>query len=396
MTIEGHDVVLTLRIKSAARPEFLVAYQLPGLSVSEGRRRVSLETRDYDQALRRFESICSGQSLKDDLLSALAVARSRSGTTATIDSDPRVGSVLKYYVETYLPAKNAARKSIIKADQIGADFLDYCRRRNVGRCSQLGSRFLQEWQVHLGSGDRSPKTIHNYTGTIRAAFNASVTAGLIAKSPIDAWLMPKFARAEIHPLTTEQVKRLLRIFEEHGPEHLPWVTWIALTGNRPSDVCTLKVRQVDTALRVVERVQVKVKRLEKYSIAPPAAELVARIVREKMLESESLVFTGIRGAPLTVNKMLHYFKRTIARAGGFERSVNLKDLRHTFAYNLANGQPPIPLPVLQVLMGHSRIETTMRYVAAGNALEYLNSFASKLLNEPSTRGTSGTSRDKKA
>jgi integrase len=294
-------------------------------------------------------------------------------------SDPHIREVCDHYLNVYLPTKNAARKTLIAAAQICYQFERFASSRHVGRVSQLSPALVDAYAASLRDSELAPKTIRNHLIMLRACLNAAVDRGLLDKSPIKRWLLPKVADPEIQPLTADQLREVLAIIHENAPALAPIVTWIAMTGNRPSDACEASWANVDVSNAIVIRTQVKVKQLAQYEIS---AELLAILKIERSrpcYKADGPVFRDQFGDPFTVNKLYHDFTRAMARAS-FERHITLKDLRHTFGSLMAN-EMKCPLPIVQRLMGHKSITTTMQYIKPSAGAEYVHAFSTSITEQ---------------
>jgi len=341
------------------------------------RKRISLAMQGDDGYIS--DSVCEKRFRHFVDVGYPTMVRESRPMPVSEEDSPTLRSVIDYFVETYMPNKNAAIKTRAKYAPILEDFREYCASRNVARVSQLSRRIMDEWTAHI-SKSRKPKTVTSYITTVRACLNAAVEAEIITETPIRRYLFPTVDEPEINPLTYAQLRDVLAVVRAEAPDLYPVVAWIALTGNRPSDAIRLTENQIDTAARYVERKQTKVRRLARYPISTDAnAVAVAEIARDD--RTGALVFTDSRGLPWTESRIYTRFTRALRRAR-FARGVTIKDLRHTFASLMANDPAkPCPLPVLQILMCHTDIRTTMKYCRPMDATQYVDHFAG-VVNEP--------------
>lgn len=316
------------------------------------RRKHYVPTRD--EALAREYAALWIQAFEADAPAAQPAPRTPPG--------PRLSDVLTYYRDTYLRAHNAADATHAAVQTHCAAFLEFCRIQRIGVTQQVSAEVLTRWAAELQSGPhpRSARTTRNYLTTIRTAFNVAVDAGLIPASPVRKWPLPKTDAVEKHPLTQAELRQVMDAFRD-----VPIVLWMCLTGQRPSDARTLKFGDVDLASRTVNRPSVKVRALRKFQIAPAAALLVEREARRPHRPGD-VVFLTSYGQPWTDGALLKRMKRQ----PGVPRVVTPKMLRDSFATIMANDRG-VPLPELQILMGHTDIKTTMQYVRARGAEEYL-------------------------
>ena len=193
----------------------------------------------------------------------------------------------------------------------------------------------------------------------------AVEAGLLDKSPIKGkWVLPRLDPVERHPLTLAEMNDLRAIFHD-----MPIVQWIALTGQRPSDARALEFRQVNLDTRTVDRGSKKSRDIRKFEISSKAAAVVAQEARREH-DGSDIVFVSSRGTAWSADGLLNSFKARL-RDVKYKRDLNLRDLRHSFASIMAN-EIGIPVTELRILMGHTDIKTTMKYVHARGAREWLD------------------------
>lgn len=157
-------------------------------------------------------------------------------------------------------------------------------------------------------------------------------------------------------LSAGELQRLgatLDELEATGAESLPAINAIrllALTGCRLSEIQTLKWEYIDGAYIHLPDSKTGPR---KTAIAPAVHQVLERI---ECIPGNPYVITGIvEGHHLT--DMQRPWRRIRIRAG--LEDVRIHDLRHTYAsHALANG---VDIPTVGKLLGHSQLQTTMRY-----------------------------------
>jgi integrase len=282
---------------------------------------------------------------------------------------PRLIDILNYYRDTYLHAQNAAQATHAAVQTHCTAFLEFCRVERIGRVQQVNAEVLARWSAQL-QRDRNARTARNYLTTIRTAFNVAVDAELLNQSPVRRWPLPKVDAVEKHPLNQAELAEVMQIFHD-----VPIVLWMCLTGQRPSDARTLKFGDVDIPSRTVHRPSVKVRALRKFQIAPAAALLIEQQARRPHGPGD-VVFLSRQGRPWSEDGILNSMKARY-RQHPDKRAVTPKQLRDAFGTIMANDRG-MPLPELQILMGHSDITTTMKYVRARGAEQWLEDWSPNL------------------
>lgn len=290
---------------------------------------------------------------------------------------PRINAVLDYYRDTYLAANNAAEATHAAAQTHCAAFLEWCRTQNIGRTQQLNTEVLTRWSADL-QRTRGPRTAANYLNTIRSAFNVAVDASILAQAPVRKWIKPKFDPIEKHPLTLEELRAVIDAYRD-----MPIVVWMCLTGQRPSDARTLQFGDVDLPTRTVHRPSVKVRALRKFEISQEAADLIATQAKRPHTPADT-VFLTAAGRPWSADGLLNQIKAKARRTPNV-RPITPKMLRDSFGTIMAN-DIGLPLPELQILMGHTDIKTTMQYIRARGARTWLDTLDTKITGTTPTPG----------
>ena len=289
----------------------------------------------------------------------------------------------------------------------------------------------QPFQEHLGSTGRSKRTIQAYlqdlgrfqkwfegeygetfapenltSQDVRAfrafllqdASPATVNRSIVALKVFSAWAIQvsclsydptehiqRVDQVELPPrwLNKRQVRQLLRAIErdtqQKTTEQWHWqavrdqaiVSLMLYAGLREGEVVALDRGDVQIGERK-GRVVVRQGKGGKRREVPLSGE--ARRAVQLYLELEQgngAVFIGKGGQRLTTRTIQRRVKEIAERAG---LEITPHDLRHTFAKRLLDSGTP--LNVAQKLLGHSRLDTTARYVQPGwedyeNAVERL-------------------------
>jgi len=259
-----------------------------------------------------------------------------------------------WYTGTHLPYTGAAPRTIAKAASVLRDFELYCRHRHITRTQQLTFAVIQSflsWQDEHRPRPAAPKTTHGAVATLRAWLRACVAAGQLSADPVNRWIMPRVPEPEPRALTDDQLAALLDAVRVHDAELYPLVLWVAHTGLRLSDAVALRWQDVSAdgfRLR-----QVKTTRPVEQPLTAPLRDALALAGTR-----DGVVFRRADGSVWPHRSVLRRLKHA-AQAGGFGVAVSVKLLRTTFATRLARaGCHP---RLAQRLLGHTRMETTMRY-----------------------------------
>ena len=162
-------------------------------------------------------------------------------------------------------------------------------------------------------------------------------------------------------LSIEEVTRLL---EAAGSLKYKAALSIAYgAGLRASEVTHLKVSDIDSERMVIRVEQGKGKKDRYAMLSPALLDLLRAWYRQARAERKILpggwLFPGQNPVnPMSTRQLNRAFHITL-KAAGIDKRVSLHSLRHAFATHLLEQKEDIR--VIQVLLGHKKLETTARY-----------------------------------
>ena len=242
-----------------------------------------------------------------------------------------------------------------------------------------------------GYSQRSPGGANRALDTLRQIFNHAIALEHLATSPargVKRNPRPKLTRF----LSTEEIRRLHRVLDGYacGPashgQQADVIRLLLLTGCRKGEIVKLRWHEVDGD--VVHLSDSKTGRRRVYLNAQ-ARDIIKRQPREGSV----FVFPSPRGParPLNGNLRLWY---SVRKEAGID-DVRLHDLRHTFASHAV--MRGIPVPVVARLLGHKRLEMTLRYAHCGDreveaAAERIGEAVTALMDGKPVRSTTARAR----
>ena len=124
-----------------------------------------------------------------------------------------------------------------------------------------------------------------------------------------------------------------------------------------SEVAALKVGDIDSS-RMVLRIERGKGGRERYAML---SETLLGILREywRLARPRPYLFPGRPADTAIEPSVLHAACRLATAAAGLDKRVSVHVLRHSFATHLL--ESGVDIRIIQVLLGHSRLETTTRY-----------------------------------
>lgn len=231
---------------------------------------------------------------------------------------------------------------------------------------------LRAFQLHLVDSGTSPSTLNSTLTALKFFFDVTVRRPELMVGMQSVRLPQKLPVV----LSREEVAKL--IAAAPNLKHQTALTLAYGAGLRVSEVVALKVGDIDSE-RMTLRIEQAKGRKDRYAMLSPL--LLQRLrtwwrvahAQGKMLPG-GWVFPGLDPVePLTprqLNRAIH----AAAEAAHIDKHVTMHSLRHAFATHLL--EQKVDIRVIQVMLGHKKIETTTVY--AHVATEVLREVVSPL------------------
>jgi site-specific recombinase XerD len=223
---------------------------------------------------------------------------------------------------------------------------------------------LRLYQLHLTEGGVRPPTINAAVSALRFFFSVTVDRPAVTK-PLTFVAEPRKIPVVLSP---EEVACVLEAAP--GPKYKAALSAAYGAGLRVSEVVALKVSDVDSKRMLLRIEQGKGRRDRFAMLSPQLLELLRdwwRIARPQVW-----LFPGQNAVnPLTprqFNRAVH----AAAQRAKITKRVTPHTLRHSFATHLL--EQNIDIRVIQVLLGHAKLETTALYTrVAANTIRMVMS-----------------------
>ena len=237
---------------------------------------------------------------------------------------------------------------------------------------------LRAFQLHMVDTGTSPPTINSTLSGLKFFFDVTLGhAELLVK------VQPVYQPRPLPVvLSCDEVARL--IAAAPNPKYQAALSVAYGAGLRASEVCALKVTDIDSE-RMTLRVEQGKGRKDRYALLSPV--LLERLrawwrvghAQGKILPNGWL-FPGLNPLDSLSTRQLNRAIHLAADAAQIDKRVSMHTLRHSFATHLL--EQKVDIRVIQVLLGHKRLETTALYTHV--ATEVLRAVISPLETLPSS------------
>jgi len=217
---------------------------------------------------------------------------------------------------------------------------------------------LRNFQLHLVDAGTSPITLNATISGLSFFFDVTLGRADVMSKMQSVRVPQKLPVV----LSREEVAKLLG-----AVGHIKHQTALSVaygTGLRVSEVVALKVGDIDSE-RMTLRVEQGKGRKDRYAMLSPILLERLRVwwrvarAQGKMLDGGWL-FPGLNPVEPLSARQLNRAIHEAAALAGIDKRVSMHTLRHSFATHLL--EQKVDIRVIQVLLGHRKLETTAHYV----------------------------------
>ena len=231
---------------------------------------------------------------------------------------------------------------------------------------------VRRFQVHLTETGVGPSSINQASTALRFFFSTTLDRPELARYLARV----HYPRPLPRVLSPEEVGRLLEAAPGPGLKYKAALSIAYCAGLRVGEVVMLRVSDIDSK-RMLIRVEQGKGRKDRHAMLSPQ---LLELLRAWWLQCRSKGWLFPSRDPLLPlsTRQLNRGCHMAAEAAGLGTWVSPHTLRHSFATHLL--ESAIDVRVIQVLLGHSKLETTARYThVATNLLRAVTSPLDRLL-----------------
>jgi site-specific recombinase XerD len=236
---------------------------------------------------------------------------------------------------------------------------------------------LRRYQLHLVDHGTSPVSLHHAITGLKFFFGVTLDRPdlMVRMHPVR---VPRTLPVVLSP---DEVRRLI---EAAGNlKHQTALSVAYGAGLRASEVVALKVGDIDSQ-RMTLRIEQGKGRRDRYAMLLPVLLERLRVwwhvarAQGRMLDGGWL-FPGLDPVDALSTRQLNRAIHAAAEAAHIDKRVSMHTLRHSFATHLL--EQKVDIRVIQVLLGHAKLENTALYVQV--ATDLLHEVTSPLDRLPS-------------
>lgn len=273
--------------------------------------------------------------------------------------DIEISTAWEEYEKT-LRVRGLSNYSIITKNSIYKDFLKFCNNDNI-KTQKINEELINNYILWLMEKGNKNSTINSKMTNLKPFLHWCMGKDYCKEFKV------KTVKEEITIKPTYSINDLIKPLEKPNlkrcsfAEYRNWVlcNYFLSTGNRLNSVVNIKIKDVDLENNFIKLTQTKSKKEHIIPITTQLSEILKEYLAFRNGELEDYLFVNIEGLPLKRTScqqaLIYYIKK--------QRGVNITSIhafRRTFAtMYVENGGN---LFALQQLLGHSKLETTRKYV----------------------------------
>jgi integrase/recombinase XerD len=235
-------------------------------------------------------------------------------------------------------------------------YLDCARhfaRHYLRSPEEMGEQEIRGFLLHLVRDCKaSPATLSMYVNALKFLYNVT----LKRPEAVQGLAHPKRAKTLPVILSPEEVLRILAAI--CSVKYKAIIATAYAAGLRISEVCALRVSDIDSQRRRIHVRAGKGKKDRYVMLGETLLDLLRQYYRQARPQGEYL-FPGYKPQRPICTTAVRQVLRQAVREAGLTKKVTMHTWRHCFATHLLEAGTDIR--ILQVLLGHSSIRTTLRY-----------------------------------
>jgi len=218
---------------------------------------------------------------------------------------------------------------------------------------EMGEQEIRGFLLHLvRERQASPATLSMYVNALKSLYNVT----LKRPEAVKGISHPKRPKTLPVILSPEEVLRILAAVR--SVKHKAIVATAYAAGLRISEVCGLRLADIDS-----QRMRIHVRsgkgKKDRYVMLGESLLALLRQYYRKARPPGEYLFPGYKPQrPICTNAVRQVLRKVI-RETGLAKKVTMHTLRHCFATPLL--EAGTDTRILQILLGHSSIRTTLRY-----------------------------------
>jgi len=280
----------------------------------------------------------------------------------TIGADTTLDGQLKLFLLTCKVNGLSPRSLEDYQDKIGR-FVAFCKAQGINEPKDVTPQHIKLFLLSLQQRLK-PSSVHGYYAAVHRLMNWLVEEGVLQKSPMERMKPPKVPKQVIQPFSREHIVRMLTVCGDTfiGCRNQAIIKTFLDTGLRLSELVGIQLSDLDFDNGTI-KIMGKGAKERRVRISQETQKAILRYLLRRKDDGLSCLWVTEEHKPLHARGVSSIIRRISERAGirGQVRA-SAHTFRHTAAIQyLRNKGDQF---TLQIMLGHSTLEMTRRYVSA--------------------------------
>jgi integrase/recombinase XerD len=272
--------------------------------------------------------------------------------------NPTITTEFTKFMEKTLTARTELKKNTLKNHK---SILKKLRGfKETIMMSELNEAFMVNFQRYLKKNENHPNTIHSVFKVLKTYVNFARKEGLIKKSPFETF---RFKKVRTYPvfLSETELNSLVELYRgesltRHLQNTLRWFLFSCSTGIRISDLRSIAFENIRNNSLIFK--PLKTKHVCGTRVDIPLTKFANELIKDDNAPKHlGLVFQ------CTAEQVMNRQLKEILKLTDITNNVTFHSGRHTFATMfLRKTKSSSGILMLQRLLGHAKLESTMVYM----------------------------------
>lgn len=217
---------------------------------------------------------------------------------------------------------------------------------------EIETSYLQTICNNLANSHLKPRTVHTAKQILSAVYNYAIKRKYIKENPAKNIEFQRYDNKVYFALSDEKSEKLYDVIQNISPVNKAIFAFL-INGRRRGETLKMRWEYIDFENKVYITPATITKTDKNFSY--PLTEDMIIALEELGIQSDGYIFSGEQGEH---RKDIRTIWEKIKKTSGIEK-MRLHDMRHLIGYRASKAN--LPLHVISKALGHSSIQTTMRY-----------------------------------
>ena len=217
---------------------------------------------------------------------------------------------------------------------------------------EIETSYLQNICNNLANSHLKPRTVHTAKQILSAVYNYAIKRKYIKENPAKNIEFQRYDNKVYFALSDEKSEKLYDVIQNISPVNKAIFAFL-INGRRRGETLKMRWEYIDFENKVYITPATITKTDKNFSY--PLTEDMIIALEELGIQSDGYIFSGEQGEH---RKDIRTIWEKIKKTSGIEK-MRLHDMRHLIGYRASKAN--LPLHVISKALGHSSIQTTMRY-----------------------------------